>query len=174
MTSNLITVGQITKPQGVRGEVKVRPMTNDPSRFSVLKSVYIDGRLYKLSGVRVSGNDVFLRLAGIGDRNAAELLRDKYLEIDRAAAVALEDGEFFIDDLVGAMLVARDGDNKQRIGVIQAVQSFGAADVFTVQTLRGEMTFAFVKALNAEFDDEANELIVDSDRLKEVAVYDED
>ena len=170
----MITVGQITKPQGVRGEVKVRPMTNDPSRFCVLKSAYIEGRLFKLSAVRVSGDDVFLRLSGIDDRNAAELLRGKYIQIDRAAAVALEDGEFFIDDLVGAMLVAREGENTQRIGVIQSVQSFGAADVFTVQTVRGEMTFAFVKALNAEFHEKANELYVDSDRLKEVAVYDED
>ena len=170
----MITVGQITKPQGVRGEVKVRPMTNDPSRFCVLKSAYIDGRLYKLSSVRVSGDDVYLRLSGIDDRNSAELLRGKYIEIDRAAAVALDDGEFFIDDLVGAMLVARGTDGSQRIGVIQSVQSFGAADVFTVQTVRGEMTFAFVKALNAELDEESNELYVDADRLKEVAVYDED
>ena len=149
-------------------------MTNDPSRFCVLKSAYIDGRLYKISAVRVSGDDVFLRLGGIDDRNSAELLRGKYIEIDRAAAVALEDGEFFIDDLVGSHLVARDGENMQNIGVIQSVQSFGAADVFTVLTTRGEMTFAFVKALNAEYDEQKNELYVDGDRLKEVAVYDED
>lgn len=149
-------------------------MTNDPSRFCVLKSAYVDGRLFKISAVRVSGDDVFLRLSGIDDRNAAELLRGKYIEIDRAAAVALEDGEFFIDDLVGSMLVARSADGSKRIGVIQSVQSFGAADVITVQTLRGEMTFAFVKALNAEFNEDANELYVDAERLNEVAVYDED
>ncbi|MCH5155209.1 MAG: 16S rRNA processing protein RimM [Clostridiales bacterium] len=170
----MITVGQITKPQGVRGEVKVRPMTNDPSRFCVLKSAYIDGRLYKLSAVRVSGNDVYLRLSGVDDRNAAETLRGKYIEIDRAAAVALDDGEFFIDDLVGATLCARTADGSQSIGTIMSVQSFGSADVFTVQTERGEMTFAFVKALNAEYDEESNVLSVDGQKLKEVAVYDED
>ena len=149
-------------------------MTNDPSRFYVLKSAYIDGRLFKLSSVRVSGDDVFVKLNGIEDRNAAETLRGKYIEIDRAAAVALDDGEFFIDDLVGATLVARTAEKSQRVGVIQSVQSFGAADVITVETERGEMTFAFVKSLNAEYDEEANELSVDGDKLKEVAVYDED
>lgn len=170
----MITVGQIVKPQGVRGEVKVRPMTNDQSRFCVLKSVYIENCVYKLMSVRVSGEDVYLKLSGIDDRNAAELLRGKYVSIDRAAAVALDDGEFFIDDVVGATLIAKSADDCQNIGIIQSVQSFGAADVFTVKTEKGEMTFAFVKALNAEYDEKSNALIVDGDRLKEVAVYDED
>ncbi len=170
----MITVGQITKPQGVRGEVKVRPMTNDPSRFYVLKAVYIDNVAYKLSAVRVSGGDVYLKLAGIDDRNAAETFRNKYIQIDRAAAVALDDGEFFIDDVVGAALVAKTADGSQIIGTVKSVQSFGAADVFTVTTERGEMTFAFIKALAAEYDEKTHTLTVDGDRLKEVAVYDED
>ena len=169
----MITVGQITKPQGVRGEVKVRPMTNDPSRFYVLKAVYIDNVAYKLSAVRVSGGDVYLKLAGIADRNAAETLRNKLLQIDRAAAVALDDGEFFIDDVVGATLVSKSADGCQSIGTVKSVQSFGAADVFTVATERGEMTFAFIKALNAEYDEDKRELTVDGDRLREVAVYED-
>ena len=171
----MITVGQITKPQGVRGEVKVMPMTNDPSRFCVLKSVYIDNQPHKLTSVRVSGNDVYIKLSGVDDRNAAELLRGKDIKIDRAAAVALDDGEFFIDDVVGSSLVALSNGTSDKIGVVTAVQSFGAADVFTVDCGNGKgMTFAFVKALNAEYDENNNVLTVDGDRLKEVAVYDED
>ncbi len=149
-------------------------MTNDPSRFYVLKAVYIDNVAYKLSTVRVSGDDVYLKLAGVDDRNAAETFRNKYVQIDRAAAVALDDGEFFIDDVVGATLVAKTADGSQSIGTVKSVQSFGAADVFTVTTERGEMTFAFIKALAAEYDDSKRVLTVDGDKLKEVAVYDED
>ena len=149
-------------------------MTNDPSRFYVLKAVYIDNVAYKLSSVRVSGVDVYLKLMGIDDRNAAEMLRNKYLQIDRAAAVALDDGEFFIDDVVGATLVAKTAGGSEHVGTIKSVQSFGAADVFTVTTERGEMTFAFIKALAAEYDDNKRVLTVDGERLKEVAVYDED
>lgn len=171
----MITVGQITKPQGVRGEVKVIPMTDDPSRFCVLKSVYISGRAVKIDKVRVAADAVYIKLVGVDDRNAAEALRGKYVEIDRAAAVPLGDGEFFIADLIEAALVARyDGDEKN-IGIIKAVQSFGAADVFTVDCTDGkEMTFAFVKALCAEFSESKNVLYVDGKRLDEVAVYDED
>lgn len=170
----LITIGQITKPQGVRGEVKVRPMTNDASRFCVLKSVYIDSRFYKIASVRVGNGDVYLKLSGVDDRNSAELLRGKHVQIDRAAAIALDDGEFFVDDLVGAALVARTADVKNNIGTIKSIQSFGAADVFFVDTAAGGMSFAFVKALNAEYDRKENVLFVDGERLKEVAVYDED
>lgn len=171
----MITVGQITKPQGVRGEVKVKPLTDDSSRFCVLKSLYADNRLYKVERVRVSGGDVFLKLAGVDDRNAAELLRGKLLSVDRAAAVSLGEGEFFIADLIGATLTARRDGAEQCLGVIESVQSFGAADVFAVKTQDGKgMTFAFVKALAAEYSEQAHTLYVDGKKLDEVAVYDED
>lgn len=167
----MITVGRILKPQGVRGEVKVKPLTDDPSRFSVLKSVDVDGKSYRVGSVRNNGNDVFIKLVGVDDRNAAESLRGAYIRIDRAAALPLSDGEFYIADLVGAELCARTkSGSPQSIGVIKSIDSFGAADVFTVECLSGdEMTFAFVKALAAEFD--GKRLIVDKDRLAEVAVY---
>ncbi|MDE6401702.1 MAG: ribosome maturation factor RimM [Clostridiales bacterium] len=169
----MITIGQITKPQGVRGEVKVKPLTDDPSRFCMLKTVTVGSRTLKIDGVRCSNGDVFIRFSGVSDRNAAEALRGEYIEIDRAAAVALDDGEFFIADLIGAPLFKSASTGKTRVGIIRSVQSFGAADVFTVKLDGGkEMTFAFVKALNAVYEDGG--LTVDADRLGEVAVYDED
>lgn len=169
----MITIGQITKPQGVRGEVKVKPLTDDPSRFYMLKTVSVGGKTLKIDGVRCSNGDVYIRFGGIADRNAAEALRGAYIEIDRAAAVALDDGEFFIADLVGAPLFkSRDGE-KTRVGTILSVQSFGAADVFTVKLDGGkEMTFAFVKELDPVYEDGG--LTVDARKLDEVAVYDED
>lgn len=150
-------------------------MTNDPSRFCVLKSVYVDGRAHHIKGVRVSGEFVYVTLAEITDRNAAELLRGKYMTIDRAAAVPLDDGEFFVADLIGATLIASTSDGERSIGKIRAVQSFGAADVFEVDCTDGRaMSFAFVKALAARFDSEKNILAVDGDKLEQVAVYDED
>lgn len=146
-------------------------MTNDSSRFCVLKSVYIDGVPYKIAHARVSGDDVYLCLSGVSDRNAAELLRGKYLKIDRAAAVPTDEGEFFIDDVVGATLYAR-GEQETLIGKVVSVQSFGAADVFSVDCADGRgMTFAFIAALDMRLD--GKKLSVDGKKLSEVAVYDE-
>lgn len=150
-------------------------MTDDSSRFLVLKTVDVGGKPLKIESVRVNGADVYIKFAGINDRNAAELLRGKFIEIDRAAAKPLENDEFFIADIVGSTLVARINDGETIIGKILSVQSFGAADVFTVECADGKgMTFAFVKALCAKYDEEKRTLSVDGDRLSEVAVYDED
>ncbi len=171
----MITVGQIVKPQGVRGEVKVVPMTDDPSRFCVLKCAYVGGRSLKIENVRASSDAVFIKFAGISDRNDAEKLRGEYVTIDRAAAVALDSGEFFIVDLIGATLIARRGDLTEQIGTVRAVQSFGAADVVSVELSGGgEMSFAFVKALGAELDESGKMLYVDGRALDGVAVYDDE
>ena len=166
-------IGQILKPQGIRGEVKVKALTDDVTRFSALKSVEIGGRVYRVEKVRYSGADVFIKLVGVDDRNAAEALRDKFISIDRAAAVALDDGEFFVADLVGATLCVK-ADEVRRIGIIKDIRSFGAADVFSVELDDGRgMSFAFIKSLCPEYDEAKNTFTVVEKVLNEVAVYDD-
>lgn len=171
----MLTIGQILKPQGIRGEVKVKPLTDDPSRFACLKSVYIGNGIYRAEKVRCSADGVYIKFVGIDDRNAAEKLRGLMIEIDRAAAVPLSEGEFFIADLTGSTLAARSEDGATvDVGKVERIESFGAADVFTVRCADGAiMTFAFVKALEPEFDGESKRLTVLSDKLKEVAVYED-
>ncbi len=167
-------IGKILKPQGIRGEVKVKPLTDDIARFSALKSVEIGEKAYRVGNVRYSGADVFVKLVGVDDRNSAELLRDKFISIDRAAAVALDDGEFFIADLVGVTLCTDSDGEKKRVGKIVDVSSFGAADVFTVECDDGRsMSFAFVKTLNPSFDEAEMTFTVSESKLNEVAVYDD-
>ena len=158
------------KPQGIRGEIKVRPLTDDSSRFRMLKTVTVGGTPRKIESVRVAEDAVYLKLSGIDDRNAAETLRGKFISVERAAAAPLSDGEFYIADLIGAQLFSRGENSVTPLGKIKRIDSFGAADVFTVD---GEktFTFAFVKALNAEYDEGKRILYVDEDRLAEVAVY---
>lgn len=167
-------IGQILRPQGIRGEVKVKPLTDDPSRFRMLKTVYIDGKQMRLASVRISNADVFIKFIGVDDRNAAELLRDKFIAIDRAVAAPLDDDEYYIADLSGATLMVRDGDGAVEVGVITRIESFGAADVFTVEQRDGKaFSFAFVKALKPIFDFDKKTLTVDKAKLDEVAVYED-
>lgn len=168
----MIAIGQVLKPQGIRGELKVRPLTSDPSRFCVLKSVYVGGKPYNVKSVRQTGNDVFLSLSGVEDRNAAELFRNALIEIDDSASVVLDDGEFFISDIVGCALYT-DGEEPSFIGTVKRVDSFGAADVFTVQCEGGDMSFPFLKALDARLDAAQKRLYVNGNKLKEVAVYED-
>lgn len=150
-------------------------MTNDPSRFCVLKMVSVDNRAYKVASARVVDDFVFLKLHSVDDRNAAETLRNKPVQIERVLAVPLEDGEFFIDDVVGCTLVSTEAGVQTEIGQIKSVENFGATDVFSVDCADGrKLEFPFLAALKAQLDSDNGIFTVDGKMLKEVSVYNED
>ncbi len=169
-----MVIGEILKPHGIRGEVKVKPLTDDPARFTELRSVEIGGRLYRIKKVRIAQDGVYIMLDGVSSMNDAEKLRGKMLNIDRAAAVELSDGEFFIADLVGADIYTvggESGSNAVKLGKIVDIKSFGAADVFEVTEVDGKtLSFPFLKKLSPRFDEDKRALYIDAAALNEVAV----
>ena len=167
-------IGRILKPQGIGGEVKVEPLTDEPSRFFDFKTLTVGARALKVKSVRVLGGYVYIKFDGINDRNGAELLRNSFITIERAAAAPLAAGEFYIADLIGAELFVRRGDGEERVGKITRVENFGAADVISVRPTSGaEFSFAFTRALNAEYSEDRRALYVDGRAFDEVAVYED-
>ena len=97
MQSEYLLIGEITRPQGVRGEMRVRPYTDDPMRFEDLDEVYVKrGDKYEARGrtfVRLNSDDVvIIRMDGVGDANAVEALRGEKLYVDREHAVVAARG----------------------------------------------------------------------------------
>ena len=92
MTDKL-NVGEILKPQGIRGELKVKPFTDDAEMFRDFERIFVEETPYKVLSVRTGGDMVFLGLKGVADRNAAELLRGKQLYIPREDAPVPEERE---------------------------------------------------------------------------------
>ena len=105
----MIVIGEIVKAQGVKGELKIMPMTDNEERFLKLKSVVIDGETRDVTSARVSPNGVFITINGVDDRNAAELLRGKKISVTRENAVKPPKGRYFIVDLIGIVVVI-EGD----------------------------------------------------------------
>ena len=85
MTDKL-TVGEVLKPQGIRGELKIKPFTDDAEVFCAFSRVFVGDTPYKVLSVRTGGGAVFLGLKGVADRNAAELLRGKQVYVLREEA----------------------------------------------------------------------------------------
>ena len=85
-----LVIGEITKPQGVRGELKLRPITCDLGRFEDLKTAYLkrgdDFEEIHVRVTRIGADAVFFFMEGIDDRNAAERLRGELVYVDRAHA----------------------------------------------------------------------------------------
>jgi 16S rRNA processing protein RimM len=172
MLNPYLLLGMIVKPQGVRGEVKLRHETDDPSRFTELTTVYLRrGEAYEPVAVvsaRVSGDAAFLTLEGVNDRDAAEALRGEALYVDRAHARKLAENEVYVADLLGVQ--AEDGDG-HAIGTVKDVLQNGGADVLVFQTPRGAMMAPFLKRLVLELDARGGRMVLDAHTLAEVALY---
>lgn len=169
MSENL-KIGLIVKPQGVRGELKVQPLTDDFKRFSKLKEVIIDGKAVKVIKVRYGDNEVYLTLFGVNDRNSAELLRNKFLEVDRENAVKLPENRYYIVDLIGCELYFED---QPSFAVLTDVTS-ARTDVITAKTHDGKtVRFPFLLDAVIDVDVENKKIKIDKKRFKEIAVYED-
>ena len=169
-----LLIGEITKPQGVQGELKVRPITCDPYRFEGMKYAYVkDGESYKkvsISVRRVGEDAIFLRMEGVETRNDAETMRGTQLFIDRANAVELDEDSTFICDLMGLKGVLTDGSE---IGRIIDVMQPGGNDVYVFRDRRREVLVPALKTAILKVDLEARVMLMSARRLREVAVFDE-
>ena len=165
----LLKVGQIVKPQGIKGEVKVIPLTDDVARFLKLKTVYIDGVITKVGGAKITTDSIILSLIGVSDRNTAELLRGKFLCVERDTSILKEDS-YFVSDLENSLLFDENGN---KIGKIISVTS-AKTDYLTVHTIDGRtMRFPFLKRVIKEFDAESKKLIVLREKLSEIECYED-
>ena len=165
-----LKIGLITKPQGIKGEVKVQPLTDDSARFLKLKSVIIDGVNYRVLGVKIGAEAVIAEISGVNDRNAAELLRGKFMCVKREDSVELKEDTFFIADIIDCALMTDDG---KTVGKITDVTS-AKTDIFTVLCGDGKvLRFPFLKDLLVKVDVEKKTVTVKKKRLEEVGCYED-
>ena len=172
MQNPYLIIGQILRPQGVRGEVKVRPITDDPQRFVALTQAYLlEEETYRLCSVhctRVHKGFAYLLVNDAQDREAAEAFRGAYLCVDRQNAIPLPEDTNFICDLIGCRVQDEQGNE---IGTLREVLQPGAADVYVLDTPRGELLFPALKRVVLHVDTNTQRMVLDARVLEEVAVY---
>lgn len=131
---DLLRVGVIANTHGIRGEVKVFPTTDDPRRFEKLKDVILDTgkekRNLEVQSVRFFKNMVILKFKGIDNINDIERYKGKDLLVTRENAVPLEEGEYFIADLIDLEVFE---DTGRKLGILDDVMQTGANDVYVVK-----------------------------------------
>ena len=161
-----LTIATILKPQGIRGEVKLKVFLDDAESLKEIPRVYISGTEYAVMAVRAQGDIAYITLRGIADRNAAELLRGRDVEALREDCPPLPEGRFYIGDLVGCKVTFEGG---QEVGEVASVTP-AHTDIFTLVTTSGEVSFAAAEGVILEVDISAKLIIVDEKRFKEVSV----
>lgn len=157
-------VGRVGAPHGVRGEVRVTILSEDPTRFDRLTQVYLapaieaPPRAWELVSWRPHKGQALLCLAGVTDRNAAEALRDQWLLVPRAQALPLAPDEFYICELVGLEVETTAGEH---LGRVMDVLSPGAHEVLVIHGPRGETMVPFVAEWVPVVDLEAGRLVIE-------------
>lgn len=140
MNSDTVVVGKITTTHGLKGTVKVLPMTENKDRFYQIEKIMAElanGRQKFLTIKQISPfkEGFLIDFAEITDVNAAALLRGAYLQIPRSQALELEEGEYYIFEIIGAKVIT---DSGEELGTLTDVIETGANDVYEVQTPEGK------------------------------------
>lgn len=134
-----LRIGVITTSHGVKGEVKVFPTTEEPARFRELEELWVQtarGKEKKrIEQVKFFKQFVILKLEGISDRDQALLYKACDLFVDRDHALPLEEGEYYLSDVIGLSVVTETGE---RLGTVKDVIQTGANDVYEVLRENGK------------------------------------
>ena len=163
-----LVIAEVLKPQGIRGEIKVKTFTDAPENVKAFKIVYIDGNPYKILSFRVgSDGAAYLGLRGVPDRNAAELLRGKTIEGERDDGPILEEGQYYIVDILGLSCETEEGE---ALGTVTDISNF-SSDIYTIEKAGKKILFPAVKGVIKRVDLENKKLVVDKKIFDEIAVY---
>ena len=130
----------------------------------------IDGATFKVSGVKLSPDAVFLSLSGVTDRDYAETFRNKFVAVSRENAVELPENTFFIVDLIGCAIVDEKGNYIAEITDVTKART----DIITASDKDGKtMRFPFLKKYLISVDEEKGVMTVDGEKLGEVSCYED-
>ena len=166
-------VAQILRPHGIKGEVKVFPLTDDLSRFKKLREAYIErnGRYEPITveGSKRAAEAIVLKIAGVDDPEKAEKLRGLYIAVDREHAVKLPEGTYFVSDLIGCSVFSSDGEE---LGKLSDVYETNANDVYVV-TGRRKLSVPALKKLLDEVNTAERRIVFNAKVLSEVGLFED-
>ena len=133
-----LAIARISKPWGVRGEMKLEVLTGFPEKLDRLARVYVgpDAAPHQVARFRWHSGDLVLQLADVRDRDAADALRGQLVQVAREDAAPLEPGQYYEHQIVGLNVITTEG---KELGQVVEVLTTGANDVYVVQGRRGEV-----------------------------------
>jgi len=128
--SEFFNVGQIVNTHGIKGEVKVFSLTDNPENFKRYKSVFVEDKWMNILGVKFQKDRVILKLEGIEDMTQAETYKQKYISIERDKEPELEEDTFYVADLIGCIVYDTEEVN---LGPVSEVLQTKNNDVYWIK-----------------------------------------
>ncbi|MBU5482760.1 ribosome maturation factor RimM [Clostridium sp. MSJ-11] len=125
-----LSIGQIINTHGLKGELKVYPLTDDINRFKLLQNVYINNEEISIEWCKLQVDKVILKIKGVDSIEEAMKLKNQYLDVKREDAVELSEGSYFIADLIGCTVY---DDHNNNLGEVYDVIQTKNNDVYWVK-----------------------------------------
>ena len=129
-----IVIGRIGAAHGIHGELRVIPLTDFPERFPALREVMVGDELLHIESVKPQGKNFLMRFREYTVREDAQRLTGRLLTVARADAAPLDEGEYYVFDIVG-LTVYDEEDNE--LGTVENVIRTGSNDVYAVRAEDG-------------------------------------
>ena len=157
-----LSVGVVLKPHGLKGEIKVKTLSDEKRRFDTLTCIYVkkeeDYKELAITARRYDRDFVYLHLKGYCKVESVEPLRGQYLWIPRKMARDLPKDTFFIGDLIGCRVWTEAG---KYLGTIENILRTGSNDVYVVEGPEGEMLLPALKSVMTRVDPSVGTILVD-------------
>lgn len=158
----LITIGKALKPWGVKGEMKIEPITDFPERFSNLTRVYLVSPTGKemsceVTAVRYVGTMPVLQIAGYDSPEKAKALNGWLVRVPEEETVPLPEGMYYWFELIG-MDVFSEADEK--LGTIVDVFETGSNDVYVMKRGRKEIYIPATQEVVKQVDRKAKRMVI--------------
>ena len=137
--TDYLELGQIVNTFGIKGMVKIKPFTDDVEQFEQLQTIYIkkknSKKEYEIEEVKYHKNMILLKLKGIENPEQAETLRESYVLISREKAKKLEEGTYYIVDMIGLEVITEEGE---KLGILEDIFNTGSNDIYVVKNDLGK------------------------------------
>ena len=129
-----IVIGRVGAAHGIQGDLRIIPLTDFPERFAALREVMVGDELLHVERVKPQGKNVLMRFREYAVREEAQRLTGRLLTVARADASPLDEGEYYVFDIVG--LTVYDEANHE-LGTVENVIRTGSNDVYAVRAEDG-------------------------------------
>lgn len=157
-----LEIGQIVNTFGIKGMVKVKPFTDDIKRFDYLEKIYIEKnntqKEYEIEEVKYHKDMVLIKFKGVDTVEQAELLRNAYLTISRDSVEKLEEGRYYIVDMLGLEVYT---DEQVLLGTLDDIFNTGSNDIYVVKDKQGkQILLPAIQDVIKQIDMENRKMIV--------------
>lgn len=157
-----LEIGQIVNTFGIKGMVKVKPFTDDIRRFDELKTVYVEKNSnqteYEIEEVKYHKGMVLIKFKGIDKVEQAEMLRNSYLTVSRDSVEKIEEGRYYIVDLLGLEVYT---DEQILLGTLEDIFNTGSNDIYVVKDKQGkQILLPAIQDVVKQIDIENKKIIV--------------